>query len=199
MQWKYRIFVKLLSLKNTLSVSTLITIEIGVKWMNSILITYSLLACAIIAEVIGSTFLVKSEGFTKLWPSLAVLVLFSIAFYLLSQVVKVIPLGVTYAIWSGVGIVLTAIIGFLVFKQHLDVPAVVGMVLIIAGVIVINLFSKTTSHWEYKWEILVVENSEPIMYQGQLVGAMGVSGVKSFEDAEIAQVTIEKFLELIKH
>ncbi len=114
--------------------------------MNSILITYSLLACAIIAEVIGSTFLVKSEGFTKLWPSLAVLVLFSIAFYLLSQVVKVIPLGVTYAIWSGVGIVLTAIIGFLVFKQHLDVPAVVGMVLIIAGVIVINLFSKTTSH-----------------------------------------------------
>src|SRR5690606_7761309 len=114
--------------------------------MNSILITYLLLACAIIAEVIGSTFLVKSEGFTKLWPSLAVLVLFSIAFYLLSQVVKVIPLGITYAIWRGVGIVLRAFIGFLVLKQHLDIPAVVGMVLIIAGVIVINLFSNTTSH-----------------------------------------------------
>ena len=114
--------------------------------MNPILMAYLLLALAIVSEVIGSTFIVKSEGFTKLVPSLIVLVLYSIAFYLLSQVVKVIPLGITYAIWAGVGIVLTAIIGFMVFKQSLDLAAMVGIALIISGVIVINLFSTTTGH-----------------------------------------------------
>ncbi len=114
--------------------------------MNPILMAYLLLALAIVSEVIGSTFIVKSEGFTKLVPSVIVLVLYSIAFYLLSQVVKVIPLGITYAIWAGVGIVLTAIIGFMVFKQSLDLAAVVGIALIISGVIVINLFSTTTGH-----------------------------------------------------
>lgn len=114
--------------------------------MNSVLFAYTLLGLAIISEVTGSTFLVKSEGFTKLWPSLAVIVLFSIAFYLLSQVIKVIPLGIAYAIWAGVGIILTAIIGYFVFKQSLDAAAMAGIGLIVAGVVVINLFSNSTGH-----------------------------------------------------
>jgi len=107
---------------------------------------YGLLACAIISEVIGSTFLVKSEGFSKLVPSLVVVVLFSLAFYLLSQVIKVIPLGIAYAIWAGVGIVLTALIGYFIFRQNLDIPAMVGIALIVAGVVVINIFSNSTGH-----------------------------------------------------
>ncbi len=114
--------------------------------MNSLLFAYSLLGLAIISEVTGSTFLVKSEGFTKLWPSLAVVVLFSIAFYLLSQVIKVIPLGIAYAIWAGVGIVLTALIGYFVFQQRLDPAAMIGIGLIVSGVVVINLFSHSSGH-----------------------------------------------------
>lgn len=116
------------------------------KKMSPLLNAYALLALAIVLEVIGSTFIVKSEGFSKLLPSLAVIVLYSIAFYLLSQVVKVIPLGITYAIWAGVGIVLTAFIGFFVFKQTLDLAAILGIALIISGVVVINLFSSTAGH-----------------------------------------------------
>jgi len=114
--------------------------------MNPVAMAYILLSLAIISEVTGSTFLVKSQGFTKLWPSLAVIVLFSIAFYLLSQVIKVIPLGVAYAIWAGVGIILTAIIGFFIFKQTLDAAAMIGISLIVSGVVVINLFSNSTGH-----------------------------------------------------
>lgn len=114
--------------------------------MNPILMAYALLAMAISSEVIGSTFLVKSEGFTKLLPSLAVVVLFSLAFYLLSQVIKVIPLGIAYAIWAGVGIVLTALIGYFVFRQSLDFAAMIGIALIVSGVVVINLFSNSTGH-----------------------------------------------------
>ncbi|KAB0628010.1 QacE family quaternary ammonium compound efflux SMR transporter [Acinetobacter gandensis] len=114
--------------------------------MNSVMFAYGLLACAIISEVIGSTFLVKSEGFSKLVPSLVVVVLFSLAFYLLSQVIKVIPLGIAYAIWAGVGIVLTALIGYFIFRQNLDIPAMLGIALIVAGVVVINIFSNSTGH-----------------------------------------------------
>ena len=114
--------------------------------MNNVFLAYGLLALAIISEVIGSTFLVKSEGFTRLMPSLMVVLLFSIAFYLLSQVIKTIPLGIAYAIWAGVGIVLTGIVGFVVFKQTLDTPAMIGIALIVAGVVVINLFSQSTGH-----------------------------------------------------
>ncbi|MDQ8936174.1 SMR family transporter [Acinetobacter rudis] len=114
--------------------------------MSSLWMAYGLLALAIISEVTGSTFLVKSEGFTKLGPSLAVVVLFSIAFYLLSQVIKVIPLGIAYAIWAGVGIVLTGLIGYFVFRQSLDLAAMIGIALIVLGVIVINLFSHSTGH-----------------------------------------------------
>ncbi len=114
--------------------------------MNPIYAAYGMLALAIISEVTGSTFLVKSEGFTKLGPSVAVVVLFSIAFYLLSQVIKVIPLGIAYAIWAGVGIILTAVVGYIIFKQSLDVPAMCGIALIVAGVLVINLFSQSGGH-----------------------------------------------------
>lgn len=114
--------------------------------MNNLLFAYGLLGLAIISEVIGSTFLVKSVGFTKLFPSLMVVILFSIAFYLLSQVIKIIPLGIAYAIWAGVGIILTAIVGYIMFKQTLDTPALIGIVLIVAGVLVINLFSQSTGH-----------------------------------------------------
>ena len=79
-------------------------------------------------------------------PVLVAIILFCIAFYLLSQVIKVIPLGIAYAIWAGVGIVLTAIVGYVIFKQALDVPAFIGIALIISGVVVINLFSQTVGH-----------------------------------------------------
>ena len=114
--------------------------------MNSILLAYGLLAIAIIAEVTGSTFLVKSEGFTKFVPSILVVIFYVISFYLLSQVIKTIPLGIAYAIWGGVGIVLTAMIGFIVFKQHLDLAAILGIALIISGVLIINIFSTSSGH-----------------------------------------------------
>ena len=107
---------------------------------------YILLALAIVSEVTGSTFLVKSEGFKQLVPSILVVVFYVISFYLLSQVIKTIPLGVAYAIWGGVGIVLTALIGFLIFRQSLDLAALIGIALIIGGVIVMNIFSKTVGH-----------------------------------------------------
>ncbi|MHA3051472.1 DMT family transporter [Acinetobacter sp. ANC 4640] len=107
---------------------------------------YIILAFAIIAEVLGTTFLVKSEGFSKLLPSLLVIVFYSASFYALSQVTKTLNIGVVYAIWSGVGIVFTAMIGYYVFKQVLDTPAFIGIGFIIAGVFIINLFSKTVGH-----------------------------------------------------
>lgn len=114
--------------------------------MNAIFIAYGLLALAIISEATGSIFLVKSEGFTRLGPSLLVVIFYIISFYLLSQVIKTIPLGIAYAIWGGVGIVLTAFIGFLIFRQNLDIPAVIGIIMIVGGVIVMNVFSKSVGH-----------------------------------------------------
>jgi len=114
--------------------------------MNSVLLAYVLLGFAIVSEVIGSSFLVKSEGFSKLFPSIMVIIIYSLAFYLLSQVIKTIPLGIAYAIWGGVGIVLTTIVGYVLFKQTLDAPAMIGIVLIVSGVVVINLFSQSTGH-----------------------------------------------------
>ena len=114
--------------------------------MNPAFMAYALLALAIISEVTGSTFLVKSEGFTKLVPSILVFIFYVISFYLLSHVLKTIPLGIAYAIWSGIGIILTACIGFFVFRQSLDLPAVIGIVMIMGGVIVMNVFSKSVGH-----------------------------------------------------
>lgn len=107
---------------------------------------YFYLTVAIIAEVVGTSALKASESFTKLGPSIVVVLGYVVAFYFLSLVLKTIPVGIAYAIWAGMGIVLIAIIGAIAFKQMLDLPAVIGMALIVSGVIVINVFSKTVSH-----------------------------------------------------
>lgn len=107
---------------------------------------YLYLTIAIIAEVVATSALKASEEFTRLTPSIVVVVGYGAAFYFLSLVLKVIPVGVAYAIWAGMGIVLIAAVAAIVFKQIPDWPAVIGMALIIAGVVVINVFSKTVMH-----------------------------------------------------
>lgn len=104
------------------------------------------LALAIISEVIATSFLKAAEGFTRVWPSLVVVIGYLLAFYLLSLTLRTIPVGVAYAIWSGVGIVLIALSGWLFLGQSLDLPALIGLALIIVGVMVINFFSNTVSH-----------------------------------------------------
>lgn len=110
------------------------------------LMKYLLLSIAIVAEVIATSALKASEGFTRLWPSVLVVLGYSIAFYCLSVTLKQIPLGIAYAIWSGLGIVLISIIGLVAFKQKLDTPAIIGLLFIIAGVIIVNVFSKSSVH-----------------------------------------------------
>jgi len=107
---------------------------------------YSYLAIAIIAEVIATSALKASEEFTKVIPSLIVIIGYGAAFYFLTHVLKTIPVGVTYAIWSGLGVVLVTIAGVFLYKQTPDLPAVLGMGLTVAGVVVINVFSKTMGH-----------------------------------------------------
>ncbi len=107
---------------------------------------YLYLAVAIVSEVIATNALKASAGFTKPGPSIIVVLGYCAAFYFLSLVLRTIPVGVAYAIWSGVGIVLIAIVAAIAFKQIPDIPAIVGMVLIISGVVVISVFSKTISH-----------------------------------------------------
>ena len=101
------------------------------------------LAVAIVAEVIATSALKASEGFSRLVPSLVVVAGYGIAFFCLSLTLRTIPVGIVYAIWSGVGIVLIALAGSFVFGQVLDAPALIGMGLIVAGVLVINLFSRS--------------------------------------------------------
>lgn len=107
--------------------------------------TYIFLILAIIAEIIAANALKSSGQFTKLWPSVLSLSCYGISLFLLTLVLKKIPLGVTYAIWSGVGILFIALIGVLYHKEVLDWAAILGMALIIGGVIIINLFSKTVN------------------------------------------------------
>lgn len=107
---------------------------------------YLFLAIAIVAEVIATSALKASDGFTRLNPSLIVVSGYVIAFYCLALALRVIPVGVAYAIWAGMGIVLIAIAAWIIFQQHLDAAAIIGMALIIAGVVVINVFSKTRVH-----------------------------------------------------
>lgn len=103
---------------------------------------YVWLGGAILAEVIATTMLKASDGFTKLTPSLITVAGYAFAFWCLSHSMKTVPVGVGYAIWSGVGVVLITAIAWIWFKQALDLPALLGMGLILAGVLVINLFSK---------------------------------------------------------
>jgi small multidrug resistance pump len=104
------------------------------------------LAIAIVAEVVGTTFLKASEGFSKPLPSLAVVVGYGLAFFFLSRTLDTLPVGVAYAVWSGAGVTLVAAIGWLFMGQKLDAAAILGMGLIVAGVVVLNLFSKSAAH-----------------------------------------------------
>jgi small multidrug resistance pump len=104
------------------------------------------LAVAILGEVIGTSALKATEGFTRLWPSLGVIAGYGVAFFFLSLSLKTIPVGVAYAIWAGVGTALIALIGWAVLGQKLDAPAVIGIALIVAGVVVMNLFSDAARH-----------------------------------------------------
>lgn len=108
--------------------------------------TYALLAAAILAEVLATTALARTGSFTRLWPSLAAVAGYALAFYLLSFPIRVMPTGVVYAIWSGLGIVLITAVAWAWFGQRLDMPALVGMAFIIAGVVIVNLFSDTLPH-----------------------------------------------------
>lgn len=104
---------------------------------------YLFLGLAIVFEVIGSSFMKASDGFTKWIPSTIVVIAYLVCFYFLSLALKTIPLGIAYAIWGGLGIVLTAAVSVFIFKQKLDLPAIIGIVLIVSGVVVMNFFSKT--------------------------------------------------------
>ncbi|HEY3301608.1 MAG TPA: SMR family transporter [Methylophilaceae bacterium] len=101
---------------------------------------------AIIFEVMATTALKASNEFTRLLPSVLVIVGYLTAFYFMTLSMRVLPVGIMYAIWSGIGIVLISILGWVFYRQALDIPAIIGMGLIIAGVIVINVFSKSIAH-----------------------------------------------------
>lgn len=104
------------------------------------------LAVAIVSETIATSALKASEGFTRPWPTLLMAAGYGLAFYCLSLTLRTIPVGVAYAVWSGAGIVLITLASRLLFGQKLDAPALAGIALIVAGVLVMNLFSKTAGH-----------------------------------------------------
>lgn len=114
--------------------------------MNGTMAAYGSLLAAILCEVAGTTALKASEGFTRPLPTLVMAIGYGCSFYLLTIVMRAMPVGVAYAVWSGLGIVLISLVGFCVFGQRLDFPACIGLALIIAGVLVINLFSKSAGH-----------------------------------------------------
>jgi small multidrug resistance pump len=104
------------------------------------------LAIAITAEIIATTALKASESFSRLMPSAITVVGYAIAFYCLALALRTIPVGIAYAIWSGAGIVAISIIGYLVFRQNLDIPALIGIGMIVAGVVILNVFSRSSLH-----------------------------------------------------
>jgi small multidrug resistance pump len=107
---------------------------------------YLLLLAAVTCETFGTACLQASRQFTRLWPTLGVALGFACAFWLLAQTLKYLPLGVVYALWSGLGIVFITIIGIVVFRQTIDLPAILGMGMIVAGIAVIHLFSSATPY-----------------------------------------------------
>ena len=107
---------------------------------------YTSLALAIVAEVVATSALQASAGFTRPGPSVLVVLGYGVAFYCLSLTLRTVPVGVAYALWSGLGIVLITAVGWVLYRQRVDAAALVGMGLIVAGVAVIQLFSKTTAH-----------------------------------------------------
>ncbi len=105
-----------------------------------------MLLAAIVAEVIATSALARSESFTRLVPSVITVAGYALSFWLLSYPIRVLPTGIVYAIWSGAGIVLITAVAWLFFGQKLDLPAIIGLALILAGVIVVNVFSKSVGH-----------------------------------------------------
>ena len=108
--------------------------------------TALILFFAVLSEVIATTSLKFSEGFTKLVPSIIVVMGYGLSFYLLSMTLKVMPIGIAYALWSGIGITLTVLLGKILWNESLDWARITGIILIIIGILVINLFSKATAH-----------------------------------------------------
>jgi small multidrug resistance pump len=104
------------------------------------------LMVAIVAEIVGTSGLKASDGFSKLWPSLLTVAGYGTSFFFLSLTLRTIPMSVAYAVWSGVGIVLITLVGWIFFGQRLDLPAMIGIAIIALGVVVLNLFSKTLTH-----------------------------------------------------
>jgi small multidrug resistance pump len=108
--------------------------------------SYAFLGIAIVAEVIGTLTLKSTQEFTRLWPSVTVAISYAIAFYFMTLAMRTIPIGIGYAVWSGIGVVLITLGGVAIYGQRLDTAAVVGISLITAGVLIINLLSKTAGH-----------------------------------------------------
>lgn len=107
---------------------------------------YLFLALAIMFEVAWAILLKYTENFTRLWPTVATLVTYLAALYFLNLTVRTMPVGIAYAVWAGTGMVLIALLGVVVLKQQLDLPAIIGLTLIVAGVLVLNLGSKSVTH-----------------------------------------------------
>ncbi len=107
---------------------------------------YLLLILAVMAETTGTAALQASQQFTRLGPSILVIFSYALSFYLLSYSLKFMPVGVVYALWSGLGIICIALIGYFAFHQRLDLPAIIGIGLILIGIVIIQLFSNTTTH-----------------------------------------------------
>ncbi len=107
---------------------------------------YCYLVVAILSEVVATSALNASQGFTRLWPSMVTVVGYCLAFYFLSLTLRTVPMGIAYAVWAGAGIVLIAISGAIFFKQLPDLPAVLGMLFIIVGVVLVSAVSRTAGH-----------------------------------------------------
>ena len=107
---------------------------------------YLYLAIAVAFETIGTSAMQASQQFTRLWPSVLVVVGYAISFYFMALTLRFMPVGIVYALWSGLGIILIALIGYAVFGQKLDLPAIAGLGLIIAGIVVIQLFSNAPAN-----------------------------------------------------
>jgi len=107
---------------------------------------YIVLLIAVLSETIGTAALQASQQFTKFWPAVIVVIAYALSFYCLALALRTIPLGIAYAFWSGLGIAFIAAIGYLVYGQKLDLPAILGLGMILGGIVVIHLFSNTATH-----------------------------------------------------
>jgi len=114
--------------------------------MNPLVVAYLYLTAAIVLEIVGTTLLQQSQQFTRLLPTALMGLCYAASFYFLSLTLRTMPVGVAYAIWSGLGIVLISLIGFVLFKQKLDAAALTGIAFIVTGVVILNAFSKSVSH-----------------------------------------------------